>query len=74
MTRAFERYKEIDGSFASAREGRFIGELIEAVDKADGNKFTAVVQEYDQMTKLDNWKTTLLLRIKNKLGEEPSLT
>jgi alpha-soluble NSF attachment protein len=30
-------------------------------------KFTNEVKEFDSMTPLDSWKTTLLLRVKEKL-------
>lgn len=36
--------------------------------------FTEKVREYDQFSKLDKWKTALLLRIKNSINEEPDLT
>jgi alpha-soluble NSF attachment protein len=32
------------------------------------------VVEFDQVTKLDNWKTNILLKIKRGIQEEPSLT
>lgn len=35
--------------------------------------FTGCVVEFDQLTKLDNWKTKILLEIKNSIGEESSL-
>ena len=36
--------------------------------------FTGAVYEYDQVMKLDNWKTNILLKIKRGIQEEPSIT
>jgi alpha-soluble NSF attachment protein len=44
--------------------------LIEAVEAADEESFTGAVVEYDQVTKLDNWKTGMLLKIKRSIKEE----
>ncbi|KAE8680890.1 Alpha-soluble NSF attachment protein [Hibiscus syriacus] len=53
-------------------------EIASAIDEEDVTKFTDVVKEFDSMTPLDSWKTTLLLRVKEKLKakemEEDDLT
>jgi len=64
----------MDHSFGESREGQFLATLVDTVDKSDHVAFTEALQEFDRMTKLDPWKTTLLLRVKEALGEEPSLT
>src|SRR4051812_9330456 len=48
--------------------------ILEAVEGGDVENFTNKVAEYDHLSKLDNWKTTILLRIKKSIQEEPSLT
>ena len=53
--------------------------LAEAKETGDGQKFTDAVAEYDSLTRLDAWKTQLLLRVKKRLsavaeGEEEDLT
>ncbi|KAJ1963499.1 vesicular-fusion protein S17 [Dimargaris xerosporica] len=68
--RALERYQEMDVSFGSTRECKLLLSLAEAVEAGDAETFTHNVFEYDQLTKLDNWKTTLLLRVKKSLSEE----
>lgn len=35
--------------------------------------YTGAVFEFDQVTKLDNWKTNILLKIKRGIQEEPTL-
>ncbi|KAJ1930230.1 vesicular-fusion protein S17 [Tieghemiomyces parasiticus] len=72
MQRAFQRYQEMDVSFGSTRECKLLLNLADAVRAGDVDAFTHYVFEYDQMTKLDNWKTTLLLRIKKSLTEQES--
>lgn len=72
--RAADRYKEIFPSFQDTRESKFLEDLLTAVEEEDVEKFTNVVAEYDSMTRLDAWYTTILLRIKKQLQEEESLT
>jgi alpha-soluble NSF attachment protein len=54
-----------------------IQDLAGAIDEVDVVKFTDIVKEYDSMSRIDQWKTTLLLRAKNALKlkevEEPDL-
>jgi alpha-soluble NSF attachment protein len=54
-----------------------IQDLASAIDEVDVVKFTDIVKEYDSMSRIDQWKTTLLLRVKNALKlkevEEPDL-
>jgi alpha-soluble NSF attachment protein len=47
---------------------------LDSFEAGDAAQFTRVVSDFDRMTKLDNWKTTILLRIKKMIAEEPSLT
>jgi len=42
---------------------------VDAYEDMDVEKFTNEVYEFDQVSKLDKWKTTVLLRIKNKLKD-----
>jgi alpha-soluble NSF attachment protein len=48
--------------------------LIEAVEAGDTEAFTSAVVEFDQVTKLDNWKTNILLKIKRSIQDEMALT
>nr|GEV52394.1 alpha-soluble NSF attachment protein-like [Tanacetum cinerariifolium] len=64
ITNALERYQELDPTFSGTREYKLLADLAAAVDEEDVAKFTDAVKEFDSMTKLDEWKTTLLLRVK----------
>lgn len=78
ITNSLERYQELDPTFSGTREYRFLAELAAAIDEEDVAKFTTIVKEFDSMTQLDAWKTTLLLRVKDalkaKAQEEDDLT
>ncbi|XP_061351691.1 alpha-soluble NSF attachment protein 2-like [Gastrolobium bilobum] len=78
ITNALERYQELDPTFPGTREYRLLADIAAAIDEEDVGKFTEVIKEFDSMTPLDSWKTTLLLRVKEKLKakelEEDDLT
>jgi alpha-soluble NSF attachment protein len=46
---------------------RPLQDLCSAIEEGDVQKFTDSIAEYDNMTRLDAWKTTLLLRVKKRL-------
>lgn len=64
------KYSNQDATFASTREAKFVSALIEAVEAGDSEAFTSAVVEFDSVTKLDNWKTNILLKIKRTIQEE----
>ncbi|KAK4049816.1 vesicular-fusion protein S17 [Microbotryomycetes sp. JL201] len=72
--RALEQYATQDTTFAGTREQKFVEAVTDAFDAGDAEAFTDAVAEYDRLTKLDNWKTGILLAIKRQIAEEPSLT
>ncbi|XP_057431180.1 alpha-soluble NSF attachment protein 2-like [Lotus japonicus] len=78
ISNALERYQELDPTFSGTREYRLLADIAAALDEEDVVKFTDVVKDFDSMTPLDSWKTTLLLRVKEKLKakelEEDDLT
>eukprot|EP00216_Chloropicon_sp_CCMP2111_P005679 CAMPEP_0198235348 /NCGR_PEP_ID=MMETSP1446-20131203/1260_1 /TAXON_ID=1461542 ORGANISM="Unidentified sp, Strain CCMP2111" /NCGR_SAMPLE_ID=MMETSP1446 /ASSEMBLY_ACC=CAM_ASM_001112 /LENGTH=288 /DNA_ID=CAMNT_0043916483 /DNA_START=68 /DNA_END=934 /DNA_ORIENTATION=+ len=64
MKGAMERYEDLDVTFSGTREYKFLEELIAAIEEGDVDQFTNVIAEFDSMTRLDAWKTKLLLRAK----------
>ena len=56
-------------NFAAAREGKLLADLITAFKDADGDGFSNAVYNYDQISKLDPWKTTVLLKVKAHIDE-----
>ncbi|THV07731.1 vesicular-fusion protein SEC17 [Dendrothele bispora CBS 962.96] len=71
--RNMQRYSTQDTTFPSTREAKFVNALIEAVEAQDIEAFTGAVYEFDQITKLDNWKTSILLKVKKSIDAEPGL-
>ncbi|XP_048495269.1 alpha-soluble NSF attachment protein 2 isoform X2 [Beta vulgaris subsp. vulgaris] len=67
INNALDKYQDLDPTFVGTREYKFLNGLASAIDEQDVAKFTDLVKEFDSMTPLDAWKTTLLLRVKEKL-------
>ena len=67
--RALERYREMDPTFAGQREFRLLTDLCEAIEAKSQDQFTDKLFQYDQVSKLDKWKTTILVKVKNQIEE-----
>ncbi|UNI20084.1 vesicular-fusion protein S17 [Purpureocillium takamizusanense] len=67
--RAIERYRELDPAFATQREHMLLVDLCEAVEAKSQEQFSDKLFQYDQVSKLDKWKTTILVRVKNSIEE-----
>ena len=73
--RALEKYRDMDPSFGTQREHQLLVDVIGTVENGDSEGFADKLYAYDQMSKLDKWKTALLLRVKGNIvqgaeGEE----
>ncbi|KKZ68382.1 hypothetical protein EMCG_00151 [[Emmonsia] crescens] len=68
--RALQNYRDLDNSFTTTREHMLLVDLAQAVEQGDAESFGDKLFQYDQLSKLDKWKTALLLRVKNNI-EEP---
>jgi len=68
--RAVERYQEMDYTFSSQRECKLLQDLITACENYDVEAFTQSVADYDSISKLDQWKTHILLKVKNSIKNE----
>ncbi|KAF3448013.1 hypothetical protein FNV43_RR08721 [Rhamnella rubrinervis] len=67
ISNSLDRYQDLDPTFSRTREYKFLADLASAIDEEDVEKFTGVSKEFDSITPLDSWKTTLLLRVKEAL-------
>ncbi|KAD5317183.1 hypothetical protein R6Q59_032515 [Mikania micrantha] len=67
ITNALDNYQDLDPTFAGSREYKLLSALAASVDEEDVEKFTDAIKEFDSITKLDAWKTTLLFRVKEML-------
>jgi alpha-soluble NSF attachment protein len=68
--RALERYRDMDQTFAGTREHQLLVDLAETVEAGDQEVFSDKLFQYDQMSKLDKWKTSICLKIKNAIEEK----
>eukprot|EP01050_Picozoa_sp_SAG11_P003219 SAG11_NODE_177_length_13334_cov_9.614280_5_plen_110_part_00 len=55
-------------AFCSFSNGYLQG-CIEAIDEGDAEKFATACSEFDEITKLDSWQTTMLLRAKKGIDD-----
>ncbi|CAL9734528.1 alpha-soluble NSF attachment protein [Monosporozyma servazzii] len=58
-----------DNNFADSREAKLLSDLISAYGENDTEKLSATAFEFDKFSKLDKWKTTILLKIKETISE-----
>jgi alpha-soluble NSF attachment protein len=68
--RAIEQYREWDPSFVQQRECLLLNDLVAAVEEGDQDAFSEKLFQYDAMSKLDRWKTSLLLKVKAGIEKE----
>merc|ERR1712232_198391 len=65
---AFEKkYDVLDYTFGTSREGKFASQLIECVKGGDEEVFATACYDYDRISKLDPWKTTMLVKVKKTI-------
>lgn len=65
--RALGQYMDWDPGFATTRECQLLHDVIATVKEGDEKMFSTKLFEYDQFSKLDRWKTTILLKIKGNI-------
>jgi alpha-soluble NSF attachment protein len=58
-------YCSLDPTFEETREDNLIVGCMDAIDEGDMEAFATACNEFDEITKLDSWQTTLLLKAKN---------
>lgn len=70
---AVEKYRALDPRFGGSREGELLANLATAFESSDVELFTDKLFEYDQVTKLDPWKTDFLVKAKDHMtgGSDP---
>jgi alpha-soluble NSF attachment protein len=64
------RYESLDYTFGTAREGTFSTQLIECVEGMDPDGFSSACYEFDRVSKLNPWKTSMLVKIKRTIDDE----
>lgn len=67
---SLDRYSSLDYTFGDSREGKFCASLIESVEGYDVEGFSTACFEFDRISKLDPWKTSMLVKVKKTIEEE----
>ncbi|XP_058715771.1 alpha-soluble NSF attachment protein-like isoform X2 [Poecile atricapillus] len=70
---AVQRYEEMFPAFSDSRECKLL-KILDAHEEQNVDAFTDAVKEFDSISRLDQWLTSLLLRIKRSIpGDEQDL-
>jgi len=64
-----DTFDEIDGTFRDTREYKFLENLLTSTEEKNVDDFVKVISNYDSLTRLDPWKTKILLKIKKDMEE-----
>ena len=70
---ALSKYEDQYPAFTDSREAKLIKTLTQEIENQDVEAFTEAVKQYDSISRLDSWHTTLLLKVKKQLGESDDL-
>ena len=65
--KAMARFSSLDFTLRESREGKFAEQLIEAIVSFDSEAFATACFEFDRISKLDPWKTTILLSVRKSV-------
>lgn len=65
-----EKYEEMYPAFQDSRECKLLKALMNHLEDQNVDAFTDTVKEYDSISRLDQWYTTMLLRIKKSIAAE----
>ncbi|XP_045134872.1 alpha-soluble NSF attachment protein-like isoform X5 [Portunus trituberculatus] len=67
---AVEKYEEMYPAFQDSRECKLLKALMTHLEEQNVDAFTDTVKDYDSISRLDQWYTTMLLRIKKTINAE----
>lgn len=67
---SMSKYESLDYTFGDSREGKFSRNLIDCVEGFDAEGFATACFEFDRITKLDPWKTSILVRVKRSIDDQ----
>lgn len=70
VKKALERYPSISFEWSDSRESKFLSTLLTAAEGYDEPGFNAAVQDYDSLSRLDQWKTSILVKAKENIKNE----
>lgn len=63
-------YQEIDYTFGDSREGKFLQAMFQAYENFSGDAFADAVYQFDTISKIEPWKISILLKVKESIQGE----
>uniref|UniRef100_A0A8C6SD30 N-ethylmaleimide-sensitive factor attachment protein, alpha b n=1 Tax=Neogobius melanostomus TaxID=47308 RepID=A0A8C6SD30_9GOBI len=69
---AVQKYEEMFPAFSDSRECKLLKKLLDAYEEQNVDAYTDSVKEFDTISRLDQWLTTMLLRIKKTIQDDES--
>ena len=69
-SQCLQKFYNLDFTFQDSREGKFSEQLVECVENFDSDGFATACFEYDRISKLDPWKTSILVKVKRSIADE----
>lgn len=69
-SQAYSRFDTLDYTFGESREGKFGKQLVECVEEFDPEGFATACYEFDRISKLDPWKTSMLVKVKRSIDTD----
>uniref|UniRef100_M4BIB8 Uncharacterized protein n=2 Tax=Peronosporaceae TaxID=4777 RepID=M4BIB8_HYAAE len=66
----WDEFQDIDYTFADSREGKFLQQMNKSYEAFNADAFADAVFQYDTISKIEPWKITLLLRVKEGIVGE----
>lgn len=70
---SMEKYEGLFPAFSDSRECNLLKKLISTHDDQSADAFAEAVASYDSISRIDQWLTTILLRIKKTIGCEDGI-
>jgi len=67
---SLQKFGSLDFTFGESREGKFSSQLVDCVECFDSDGFATACFEYDRISKLDPWKTSILVKVKRSIDDE----
>lgn len=70
---ALQKFGNLDFTLVDSREGKFCARLIDCVENFDSDDFATACYEYDRISKLNPWQTSMLVKVKRSIEDEAGL-
>lgn len=71
---SYQKFDSLDFTFGESREGKFSQRLLTCVENFDVDDFATGCYEYDRISKLTPWQTSILVKVKRSMEDQAGLT